>query len=47
MKKLLFFHAKWCPPCRNMNATVITPLLKKYADKIEVIDVNKKHSVAE
>ena len=47
MKKLRFFHAKWCPPCRNMNATVIMPLLEKYANKIEVIDVNKKTSVAE
>lgn len=26
MKKLLFFHALWCPPCRLYEREIITPL---------------------
>lgn len=26
MKKLLFFHASWCPPCRFYEKQFITPL---------------------
>lgn len=26
MKKLLFFHAPWCPPCRLYEREVIAPL---------------------
>ena len=26
MRKLLFFHASWCPPCRFYEKQFITPL---------------------
>lgn len=42
MKKLLYFHADWCPPCRFYDKTVITPLIDRIgAAKIERIDADR------
>lgn len=39
MKKLIYFHATWCPPCQYANEEVITPLEKIVgSDKIVRID---------
>lgn len=38
--KLLFFHAAWCPPCKNAQKNVINPLKEKYSDLITEIDVD-------
>lgn len=48
MRKLLYFHADWCPPCRFYANTVILPLEKKIGcHKIEKIDVQLNPQLAE
>lgn len=42
MKKISFFHATWCPPCRYMMKNVIDPLMKKYPNQIEIIDAQNE-----
>ncbi len=40
MKKLLFFHASWCPPCKYAEKHIIHPLLDVYGkDKVIYINV--------
>lgn len=38
-RKLLFFHAKWCPPCRLFERELIVPLEnavgKEHIDRID------------
>lgn len=39
MRKLIFFHASWCPPCRFYENQFIAPLENLVgADRIERID---------
>ena len=42
MKRIVFFHAVWCPPCRYMMKNVIGPLVKKYPNQIEIIDAQNE-----
>ncbi len=47
MKKLLFFHATWCPPCRFCLKNVIEPLMTDYEEQIEVINAQMEPASAE
>ena len=48
MRKLIFFHASWCPPCRFYEKQFITPLEELVgADRIERIDAWKEPHKAE
>ena len=48
MRKLIFFHASWCPPCRFYESQFITPLEEIVgADRIERIDAWKEPLIAE
>lgn len=39
MRKLLFFHASWCPPCRFYEKQIIIPLEELAgAEHIERVD---------
>ena len=43
MRKLLFFHASWCGPCKVYDREIITPLENLVgADRIERIDAWKE-----
>lgn len=43
MRKLLFFHALWCPPCRFYEKQFIAPLEEMVGTKhIECIDAWKE-----
>lgn len=39
MRKLLFFHAPWCPPCRFYEKQFITPL-EQIAGSEKIVRVN-------
>lgn len=41
MRKLVFYHAEWCGPCRYAKKTVADPLKKSFPDMVELIDVQK------
>ena len=48
MRKLLFFHAPWCPPCRFYEKQFITPLERiAGADKIQRINAQDDPFTAE
>ena len=48
MRKLLFFHASWCPPCRFYDREFIAPLEKQVSpEQIERIDAWKEPWKAE
>lgn len=48
MRKLMFFHASWCGPCKVYNREFITPLEEMVgADHIERIDAWKEPHRAE
>ena len=48
MRKLIFFHASWCPPCRFYEKQFIAPLEEKVgAEHIERIDACKEPNRAE
>ena len=48
MRKLIFFHASWCPPCRFYKSQFITPLEEIVgAEHIERIDAWKEPFKAE
>lgn len=48
MRKLIFFHASWCPPCRFYEKQFIFPLEKLAgAEHIERIDAWKEPWKAE
>ena len=43
MRKLIFFHASWCPPCRFYEKQFITPLEEMVgAEHIERVDAWKE-----
>lgn len=43
MKKLLFFHASWCGPCKVYDQEIIAPLEQLVgSDRIERIDAWKE-----
>ena len=43
MRKLIFFHASWCPPCRFYEKQFITPLEEMVgAEHIEHVDAWKE-----
>lgn len=43
MRKLLFFHASWCGPCKVYDREIITPLENLVGtDRIERIDAWKE-----
>ena len=42
MRKLLFFHAPWCPPCRFYEKEFILPLIQVAgADKVQKINAQE------
>lgn len=48
MRKLLFFHAPWCPPCRFYEKQFIIPLAQKAEeDKIQKINAQDDPFTAE
>lgn len=48
MRKLLFFHVSWCPPCRFYDREIIMPLEKSIeADRIIRVNVEKNPFQAE
>ena len=48
MRKLIFFHASWCPPCRFYEKQFITPLEELVgAERIERVDAWKEPRRAE
>ena len=48
MRKLIFFHASWCPPCRFYESQFITPIEEIVgAEHIERIDAWKEPFKAE
>ena len=48
MRKLLFFHASWCSPCRFYEKQFINPLKERAgAEHVEHIDVWKEPWKAE
>lgn len=48
MRKLLFFYASWCGPCKVYDREIITPLEDLVgADRIERIDAWKEPHRAE
>ena len=48
MRKLIFFHASWCPPCRFYESQFISPLEEMVgAEHIERVDAWKEPSRAE
>ena len=48
MRKLIFFHASWCPPCRFYGIQFISPLEEIVGDEhIERIDAWKEPHRAE
>lgn len=48
MKKLLFFHASWCGPCKVYDQEIIAPLEQLVgSDRIERIDAWKEPFKAE
>ena len=48
MRKLLFFHASWCSPCRFCEKQFIAPLEQLAgAEHIQRIDVQKAPQMAE
>ncbi len=48
MRKLIFFHASWCPPCRFYEKQFIAILEEKVgADHIERVDAWKEPHRAE
>lgn len=48
MKKLLFFHAPWCPPCRFYEKQFIEPLKERVeTDKIQRINVQDEPFMAD
>ena len=43
MRKLIFFHASWCPPCRFYEKQIIIPLEELAgAEHIERVDAWKE-----
>lgn len=48
MRKLLFFHALWCPPCRFYEKQFIEPLEQLAgADQVQWIDAQRDPFMAE
>ena len=47
MKRLLFFHATWCPPCRRAEKEVIGPLEQEIGpEKIRRINAQEAPQTA-
>lgn len=48
MRKLLFFHASWCPPCRFYEKQFITPLeMAAEVGQVQRVDVQSDPFTAE
>lgn len=48
MRKLLFFHADWCPPCRFVEREFISPLERLVGkEKIIHVDAQSDPFIAE
>ncbi len=48
MRKLLFFHAPWCPPCRFYEKQFIAPLEKRIGEgKIRRVDAQNDPFMAD
>lgn len=48
MRKLIFFHAPWCPPCRFYERQFIAPLEQIVGeDKIQRVDAQNNPFTAE
>lgn len=42
MRKLLFFHAPWCPPCQFYEKEFILPIIQMVgADKVRQVNVQE------
>ena len=42
MRKLLFFHSPWCPPCRFYEKEFIFPLIRMAgADKVQKVNAQE------
>ncbi len=48
MRKLLFFYASWCPPCRFYDKTFITPIENSVGKEyVQRINARKQPQLAE
>lgn len=46
MRKVLFFHARWCGPCRYAKREFMDQLAADYPNHVELIDVDRKPAEA-
>lgn len=47
MRKILFFHARWCNPCKFLEKNTICEVEKCCPDQVERIDVDVRPGYAE
>lgn len=47
MRRLLFFYADWCGPCRRVKSGFLDALAAEYPDRVERINVDAKAALTE
>ena len=47
MRKLLFFHAPWCPPCRMCIREFIEPVERELPERVQRINVQENPFLAD
>ena len=47
MRRLLFFYANWCGPCKRVKSGFLDALAAEHPDRVEKINVDEKAALAE